>query len=590
MHSPSGTHLLQPEEGEQHESTSSEQQNLLSICHFHSPQLSACLIYVPLLNPRDPLPLSPILYCNKTTKPSGKAPHPDSLLPHLPQPILVPLKLFKHVIRSADLDFPHPPQCCPGTCAILLCKTLIWMLDVNRQSDVLWLHGPAGAGKTTLAHTIHDYAKKLNVTCATIGFSVVDTVQLRGTTYMDPTLHLLVTIAYGLASVHKGYGKWVTRTLATSRSLLKQDPHAQLEKLLITPFFNRNIKQKFLIIVDGLDACEPNHESIVNLIVGTAKAPNPPPLIWVLCTRQEPSMFSSFHTGERSCWTEELSRHRLGLRHDIEVYLRHGFETILHKNWPSQEYVDGIVAAAGGSFAYVTSILDFIKDPPGHPDMKVWVVPDNIDAQDPTSLLLHTELTSLTPMYTEILSRLPRDLLLETLQFFGAYTFDSSLSALELANLFHLSQQDFYYASRRLSTVAIVPPPEMASDRRLDFHITFLDFLSNPNNNFGLHRLQIHDRVIEACFRTFDKTKVSYAQNLAWKPNNLQLALSLAHRLFNFAATHAWKPYFYHRTPSQTSLWDIMVDFDFRHLEYLSGLIPAIDFVRYLCWLHKVSN
>lgn len=160
---------------------------------------------------------------------------------------------------------------------------------------MLWLHGPTGVGKSTLAYTIHDRVKAMKIACIKIGFSLMHTVHCG--VGPGPTLRLFAAIAYGLASVHKGYGKWVARTLVANRSLLTKNPHAQLDKLLITPFSDRKIGQKFLIIIDGLDVYERDHENVVDLIVDAVKAPKRPPFIWVLCTRQEPLMFSGFRTG-----------------------------------------------------------------------------------------------------------------------------------------------------------------------------------------------------------------------------------------------------------------------------------------------------
>jgi pantothenate kinase-related protein Tda10 len=47
-----------------------------------------------------------------------------------------------------------PPKCYPHTRRAVLKKIIDWVKDVDKVVLILWLYGPAGAGKSAIAQTI----------------------------------------------------------------------------------------------------------------------------------------------------------------------------------------------------------------------------------------------------------------------------------------------------------------------------------------------------------------------------------------------------------------------------------------------------
>ncbi|KAF8203534.1 hypothetical protein K438DRAFT_1536846, partial [Mycena galopus ATCC 62051] len=63
--------------------------------------------------------------------------------------------------RAAGNDASHdagerfpPPHCHPATRTDILAKLHDWALEDDPTSRILWLHGPAGAGKSAVAQTL----------------------------------------------------------------------------------------------------------------------------------------------------------------------------------------------------------------------------------------------------------------------------------------------------------------------------------------------------------------------------------------------------------------------------------------------------
>ena len=88
-----------------------------------------------------------------------------------------------------------PPKCHPNTRLAVLSKILDWVLDnAGRDALIMWLYGPAGAGKSAIAQTISErlYAKKLLL--ASFFFSRTDSKR-------NHEKSLIATIAYETALI-----------------------------------------------------------------------------------------------------------------------------------------------------------------------------------------------------------------------------------------------------------------------------------------------------------------------------------------------------------------------------------------------------
>src|SRR5437016_2989395 len=64
-----------------------------------------------------------------------------------------------------------PPKCHPHTREAVLKKIEDWVKDSDKVALVLWLYGPAGAGKSAIAQTIAELLESLGLLAAAFFFS-----------------------------------------------------------------------------------------------------------------------------------------------------------------------------------------------------------------------------------------------------------------------------------------------------------------------------------------------------------------------------------------------------------------------------------
>ena len=64
-----------------------------------------------------------------------------------------------------------PPKCHPHTRKAVLKKITDWVNDADKVALILWLYGPAGAGKSAIAQTIAELLEKAGLLAAAFFFS-----------------------------------------------------------------------------------------------------------------------------------------------------------------------------------------------------------------------------------------------------------------------------------------------------------------------------------------------------------------------------------------------------------------------------------
>lgn len=90
------------------------------------------------------------------------------------------------------MDASVRSRCLPGTRQELLLHILRWLTTPFPNQNVLWLHGVAGSGKSTMANTFAEYFFGRGLLGAFLFFDRNDTIQ------RDPRA-VIRTLAYQLA-------------------------------------------------------------------------------------------------------------------------------------------------------------------------------------------------------------------------------------------------------------------------------------------------------------------------------------------------------------------------------------------------------
>ena len=125
---------------------------------------------------------------------------------------------------SAERD--PPPQCHPGTREKATDDIVRWIEESNPSSNVLWVSGRAGVGKTALMQRIAELDGIYFGGCFFFR---------RGTPGRNMKDHLFSTLAYQLATNVHGMVEYVDQAMIKDFSLPKKSATVQLKRLIIEP-------------------------------------------------------------------------------------------------------------------------------------------------------------------------------------------------------------------------------------------------------------------------------------------------------------------------------------------------------------------
>ncbi|KAF9442190.1 hypothetical protein P691DRAFT_739176 [Macrolepiota fuliginosa MF-IS2] len=428
--------------------------------------------------------------------------------------------LGQHKVSGAEVDssarYP-PPRCHPGTRKALRARITAW-LNEPCGSNILWLYGPAGVGKSAVAQTVAEHSRGTGCLGAAFFFS-------RPNKRNNPN-GVLPTLAYQLAIQYPDYKHIIAQYLVDDPSILDKDLRTQFRELIITPFailesqISPITQRPLLIILDGLDECDGEDAQcdFVHLIGEYARTTGGTPLLWMICSRPEPYLKNVFSRTKNEIRhkREEITPDDHEARNDIITFLRDGFEEIRERysdvicvppdeSWPPRVHLQAIARASSGLFIFASTLLKFIGGSEGDdPETQLNVCITFLDKSREMSI---NPLHPLDLLYLQILLTIPTNTLPTTMRIMSMCLFyrqHHQLSAQELCYFLHLDQSTFYSSLRRLHSVMDVPPAPYANKHSLQFyHASFGDFLRDErrSGSFYAREDKTHSDVAIHCLR-----------------------------------------------------------------------------------------
>lgn len=418
------------------------------------------------------------------------------------------MKLAEHMIRGAEFDSSvrdPPPRCHPGTRVKLNEKITEWFYDQQRGKSFLWLHGPAGSGKSAVIQTLAEALFSSNHLAATVFFS-------RPNNRKDPH-RVPATIAFQLSVRIPSYRTFVAEQFALDPNLLDKGVKEQFRIFIVEPFGRREVgkdEEARAILLDGLDECEGENQqcNIIRLISAFVLEFPRVPLIWVVASRSEPHIKAVFkdENVKPSYWEEYVPIDSTEACRDVEHYLNASFDTIRNRfpdlvppppsRWPDETQFLKLAYAAKGYFAFVSTAVQFVEDQfVADPVSQLDLVLSAIDKLAATAeshpfaaldALYAQILVAIPPTYWRIAKRILWYRLNVRTRMDDFYLHVETL--LEVSNLLGLQQHVTYSALRKLHSVLIIPPLEKAHTDRVTFrHASFSDYLEDSSRSKGFH-------------------------------------------------------------------------------------------------------
>jgi len=396
------------------------------------------------------------------------------------------------------------------------------LLSAEKNKSIMWLHGAAGGGKTSIARTFANWCdSEQGILLGEFFFSRADGA---GNHFAS----LAATLAYRMA-VH---------TLKDAKdeilSAITQDPHIflaplahQLRKLVLEPLdvLIPNGITPHVIILDGLDeTLSPDEQEVVLNAVSATVCQHNSTLRVLICSRAEPTIATAFNDDESSLNTHSII---LSLNNDadsdsdIRRFLVERFAKIKKqlpyrqkKEWPTSDNIDYLVKKSSGQFIFAATVEKYVGSP-HHKHLAVTRLKHILDLsliQDPTK----SPFADLDALYSLILSTRSDDKLsaramavcIQYSEYFGV------ISPPKLAKVLRLDIDELWAILYELGSLL-----DAGEDYIRPFHASFSDFLYSESRSHNLccEKQDIAADIASSVLGTVtfrrEGTKLSYAMS-----------------------------------------------------------------------------
>ncbi|KAJ7611141.1 hypothetical protein DFH06DRAFT_1345699 [Mycena polygramma] len=375
------------------------------------------------------------------------------------------------------------PRCHPETRVEMQQKLLKWCGDLQwsgppmkTQPNLLWLHGPAGAGKSAIMATLSHYLENDGRLGGAFFFK-------RGHAARGNARGLFSTIALQLAVNSPQLKPGISGTVAENPTLVNRSLSIQLQELILKPCMGMH-DTPWTIIIDGLDECEGQsvQQNILRLILHSTSQRTP--FRFIIASRPEAHICEVLHKplyhglyrafDVESCF-EDVRRYLVA---EFGRILReHSTMARISRPWPSKEVIDYLVHKSSGYFIYATTVIKFVDDKDFRPAQQLAALVDG------TWTSFNSPFGALDELYNQILSTVPKHhQLVSILRVIDTIPRHYTLAEIDI--VLHLEPGDTRLCLRRLH--AVIAFTEEYGDECGDvhpyfFHASFSDFLGDPS-------------------------------------------------------------------------------------------------------------
>ncbi|KAJ7926344.1 hypothetical protein B0H13DRAFT_1599633, partial [Mycena leptocephala] len=147
-----------------------------------------------------------------------------------------------------------PPKCHPETQTQILDTLWNWSSQTDPGSTVLWLYGPAGAGKSGIAQSFCqnlEAGDRLGASCVFFFFKRGHPSRGSAANFFS-TIAYQLTLAKNLSNLHH----IICHRVEDDPSILDRSLSIQLQKLIVEPCQQTIPRHPAVIVIDGLDECD----------------------------------------------------------------------------------------------------------------------------------------------------------------------------------------------------------------------------------------------------------------------------------------------------------------------------------------------
>ncbi|KAH9942673.1 hypothetical protein B0H21DRAFT_710244 [Amylocystis lapponica] len=266
---------------------------------------------------------------------------------------------LKTLLSPYEMDWSNRPECHPDTQKDMLFSIYGHLTIPIVDQKIVWMHGPAGSGKSTISTTIAQYFQSLHHLGAFIFFNRLERTQ-------NSVAAVIRTVAYQLAECDSSFHSALIRVLEQDQSIVRSSLQEQVSELLIKPLASsakQSLHGPIIIVIDALDEFGDIHQQrqlLDALVKGFEDLPQNCQLF--LTSRLEVQIKSVLH----KLYVQELSLDitTTSIQEDIQVYLKQQMLLIqqdstydLFSFWPEEKAISNLSAQAAGLFIWASTAI-----------------------------------------------------------------------------------------------------------------------------------------------------------------------------------------------------------------------------------------
>ncbi|KAJ2936326.1 hypothetical protein H1R20_g765, partial [Candolleomyces eurysporus] len=459
--------------------------------------------------------------------------------------------LYEHAATGAmhDSDERYPPPLChPGTREVVIVRIKDWYgFQTRPRKPIMWVHAPAGYGKTAIAGTISKMLEEVEG----LDFSPLGATFCfwRTSPERNSPARFIITIAYQLAMSIPELAPQIENAVKRNPMILRKALEVQLMKLIVEPFKALGDLEDMpnrLVIVDGLDECINSDQEyrverqyaedqekvqirILDLIHNLQS--HRLPLSFLILSRPEAWIKQHIQSVSFERAVEVVDLYVLGDHlKDTERYIRAELSRIAARiqgsgasdqgdEWPGEKVVRDFVRATNGHMLYASTVIRHIDDPYGDPCSLLQSLFDGYPF--PKCDLVHSSpFSSLNELYRQIMRSCPknnRTLIIEVLEDICACGLYFSAGACLLRVLAVLDRLAGRVPGQGLRSIRPLHAvlhlsgtqnPGESRQRLSPFiHSSFSDFLSDSRLSleFAIDPKKALPRILDGCLSTMSR-------------------------------------------------------------------------------------
>lgn len=403
------------------------------------------------------------------------------------------------------------PRCHPETRVELRRHIKEWTKD--GQKSIFWLKGMAGTGKSTISRTVAESFDKEGKLGASFFFK-------RGEADRSSVAMLFTTICAQLLVKIPSLVTYVEMAIEADPNISDKSMGEQFEKLIYLPLsqtrHSLSSAQKFIIVIDALDECARDADTLLQILSQTRDKWSRSLQIFITSRPEQQIRYGFADIPEAV--HESIELHEIPqpiIKQDIAIFLEYRFAQIQEKymkqgrslpfDWPGADAMSALVEMAIPLFIFAATLCRFIEDE---------VYSNPIDQL--TKVLRYqnmksgSEMDKLHATYSPILNQMidgrpgkAQKLLIDRFHIIVGTIVHLAepLSRSSLAALLNIDSQHIEGQLSSLHSILSVPSSADSAIRML--HLSFRDFLVDPEkrhkNPFWVNETEIHKMVMAKC-------------------------------------------------------------------------------------------